>query len=129
MSIPALIERRGFRKWYEGELVRGHSQLVLLLLCTVGALGALEAFREAHGTDRLLLALCFAAAAAVGAWSLRRYLFHLMRAESLAHQADCPACRAYARWQVEASAADDDGRAATMHVRCRGCGHRWRIDL
>src|SRR5687768_9264182 len=39
-GISAAIERRGFRKWYEGELVRGHAQLVLLVLATLAALGA-----------------------------------------------------------------------------------------
>lgn len=129
MSIPAVIERRGFRKWYERELIRGHSNLVLLLLCTVGALGALEAFSGAHGSDRLLLALSFVAAGGVGAWSLRRYLFHLMRAESIANQADCPACRVYARWNIEHAAPAANGDDGTMDVCCRACGHRWRIDL
>jgi ABC-type nickel/cobalt efflux system permease component RcnA len=130
MSIPAKIERSGFRKWYERELIRGHSHLVLLLLCTLGLLGALEAFSEARGIDRLLLALSFAIAGLVGAWSLRRYLFHLMRAESVANQADCPACKVYARWRVEqAVPAGGNVDEGTMDVCCRNCGHRWRIDL
>ena len=34
-SVAPAIRQRGFRKWYERELLAGHSHLVLLLLCTV----------------------------------------------------------------------------------------------
>jgi hypothetical protein len=124
------IRSHGFRKWYERQLVRSHVHLVLLLLCTVAALGAVEAFPAAGG-NRLLMALSLLVAAAIGAWALRRYLWLLMRAEALANQATCPDCQAYARWQVEGTgpaAADGDGEA-TLQACCRGCGSRWQIHL
>jgi hypothetical protein len=70
-------------------------------------------------------------AAAIGAWALRRYLFHLMRAELIANQATCPACQAYARWQVEGHRPGGDRRPTgrpRLQVCCRGCGSRWRIE-
>lgn len=123
-GIGGAIRKRGFRKWYERELIAGHSHLVLLVLATLALLGALEAFSDRTGSERLWMAASFATAGVVGVWALRRYLFHLMRAESAAHQAVCPGCRAYARWRVEG---DDEPEA--LAVCCRDCGTRWRIHL
>lgn len=131
MPIATAITQRGFRKWYERELIRSHSHLVLLLLCAVAVLGSLEAFSAGRGDDRLLMVVSLLVAAAVGAWALRRYLFFLMRAEVIANQASCAQCKAYGRWQVEASQSADSDRpeaAAAMSVCCRKCGHRWRIE-
>jgi len=135
MAIPQSIERRGFRKWYERELLVGHSHLVLLLLSTLALLGGMEAFGE-PGTERLLMGTCVLVATAVGLWALRRYLFLLTRAEHIANQAACAQCQAYGRWTVESSAAArpaaageaDDGTPPCMHVCCRGCGWRWEIE-
>jgi hypothetical protein len=136
-SIPSRIRQRGFRKWYERELLNGHSQLVLLLLCALGAMGAVEGLgnlREAGGWGRPALGLVasLAAAAGIGVWAMRRYLFHLMRAELLANQAACPQCQAYARWVIEHDEAADDRAGAApapsmMSVCCRQCGGRWQI--
>lgn len=123
-SITSAIRERGFRKWYERELTRGHLHLVLLLACAVGALGALEALSQARGGDRLLVVASLLIAVGVGAWAGRRYLFHLMRAELIASQAVCNECRTYARWRVER----EDAAAEALAVRCANCGHRWRID-
>lgn len=130
MLIPQFIRQRGFRKWYERELIRSHSHLVLLLLCTLAALGAIEAFGSSGASQRLLNAGSLVVAALLGGWAMRRYLFHLTRAETLAHQAECPQCKVYARWEIEAQADDatrDDGGGVRMHVRCRGCAERWTI--
>lgn len=125
MSIASAIARQGFRRWYERELIRGHGHLVLLLLSAVAALAAVEVYGSLGGSDRLLMVLCLATAAVVGAWSLRRYLYHLGLAEALADQAVCPHCRSYARWAVEAASTEPP--AAVLEVRCRACGGRWQI--
>jgi hypothetical protein len=136
MAIQQSIRNRGFRKWYERQLLVGHSHLLLLLLCTLALLGAFEAFSE-PGAERALLVVALLVAAVLGVWALRRYLFLLMRAEVIANQAVCPGCKAYARWQVDepvvpgsAAVAEDDaddGSSETMMVCCRKCQHRWRI--
>lgn len=133
MAIIPFIRERGFRKWYERELLHSHVHLVLLLLCAIALLGAIEAFAEQHGAQRLMLAAAFVIAGAIGVWALRRYLFHLMRAERVANQAVCAHCHVYARWVVESGAHGDAaaGRADTagsIAVRCRACGHGWTID-
>ncbi len=126
MAIPSDIRQRGFRRWYERELLRSHSHLVLLLLCAMAALGAVEAFGRA-GSEKLLMVASLLVAAAVGAWAVRRYLTFLMRAELIANQATCPACSAYGRWHVEPGEAGDD-LAGGFEARCRSCDHRWRIE-
>jgi len=129
MAIPDTIRQRGFSKWYERELLRSHSHLVLLLLCALAALGALEAFSQA-GSERLLMVASLLVAAGVGAWAVRRYLFFLMRAEFIANQATCTSCQVHGRLLVDASGPGDPGAGtvATMDVCCRKCGHRWRIE-
>jgi hypothetical protein len=141
MAISSDIRRRGFAKWYERELLRGHAHLVLVLLALLGVLGAVEAFGQ-PGAPRPLLVLALLTAMAVVLWAVRRYLFHLGRAELLANQASCPGCGVYARWRIDdepeaaerrAGAAgsddrDDEAGGAAMQVVCRRCEGRWRIE-
>jgi predicted Zn finger-like uncharacterized protein len=125
MTLAEGIRRRGFRKWYERELLVGHSHLALLLFCALGLMMALEAaFRFRTLADQLIDGVAVLACAGAGVWSLRRYLFLLMRAESLANQADCPACGAYGRLDLVDPAAAGD----SVTVRCKHCGHVWRIE-
>lgn len=126
MAIHADIRDRGFRRWYERELVRSHAHLVLLLCCGLAALGAVEAFSQA-GSQKLLMAGSLLVSAGVGAWAVRRYLYFLMRAEMIANQASCARCQAYGRFVVESVEPGDDD-AGAIGVCCRKCGHRWRIE-
>ena len=129
MAIPDTIRKRGFSKWYERELLRSHSHLVLLVLCALAALGALEAFSQ-RGSARLLMVASVIVATGIGTWAVRRYLFFLMRAEHIANQATCAACQVHGRLNIEADGAGNpaDGTTATMDVCCRKCQHRWRIE-
>ena len=120
-SIPRAISKRGFRRWYERELLSGHANLVLLIFATLGVMGAMEAFTF-EGSERLPLAASVLSGAAVGVWALRRYLRVLSRAELIANQAACGGCGAYGRFEVE------HGRSQDMQVCCRACGHRWSIE-
>ena len=119
------IRRHGFRKWYERELLQSHAHLALTFLCAVGLLGAFDAATQfTSWTDRVIDALAIIACGGIGYWALRRYLYLLMHAENVAHQADCPQCGVYARFTlVEGAAA-----APSVHVRCRACAHQWSID-
>jgi hypothetical protein len=130
MAIPTDIRQRGFSKWYERELLRSHSHLVLLILCALAVLGAVEVFSQG-GDARLLMVLSLLVAAAVGVWALRRYLFYLSRAELIANQASCPGCGVHGRWTIETSESgqtDEPSQPAVMAVCCRRCAHRWRIE-
>lgn len=130
MAVAQSIQKRGFRKWYERELLVGHSHLVLVLLCALALVGAMEAFTSQPDGQRLLMAASVLLSAAIGLWALRRYLFLLMRAEFIANQAVCSGCKAYGRWTVEVHEPGDEasGRPVRLQVCCRGCGQRWHIE-
>lgn len=118
------IREVGFRRWYERELLSGHAQLVLLMLCTVGFMACLEVMSSLHGGERLLNALYAVLCALAGVWALRRYLFLLMRAESIANQANCPACGTYGRLRL----VSEDPQHQDLTVSCRHCQATWRIE-
>src|SRR5688572_6499494 len=42
MRVSQSIQRIGFRKWYERELLRSHANLVLLVMSTLALLGCAE---------------------------------------------------------------------------------------
>jgi hypothetical protein len=124
MGLAEGIRKVGFRKWYERELLAGHAHLVLLLMCVLGVMMALEAStRFVSAADQVIDFVSVVLCAGAGLWALRRYLALLARAEAIAHQADCPACRAYGRLECTGESADE------VQVRCRSCAHGWTIHL
>ena len=124
MGLAEGIRRHGFRKWFERELLQSHMHMLLLLFCTIGLLGAFEVYsRAAPLADQLSVALSVLLCISIGVWSLRRYLYLLMHAEEVAHQAVCPQCQTYGRLSL----LHDDLRAQRVDVRCKHCGHAWPI--
>lgn len=120
MKLASGIRKHGFRKWYERELLSSHAHMVLTFVCAVGLLAAFEGSAQGRdGADLLGIGLC----AATGIWALRRYLYLLTHAESVAHQADCPGCGSYARFDLVSADASGDEVA----VRCRLCRREWTI--
>ena len=115
------VRKMGFRKWYERELLSSHAHMVLTLLSTIGMLASFEAFRGASMAEKLMDTLFVIVCAAIALWSLRRYLFLLMRAELVANQANCPACAEYGRFDVVAEAREE------TRVCCRKCTQQWVI--
>ena len=125
MRLAEGIRRHGFRKWYERELLQSHAHLALTFLCMLGVFAALEAaFRFRSLTDQLIDIAAVLACGGAGLWALRRYLFLLTHAESVANQADCGQCKAYGRLELLQS----DATGEAVQVRCRQCSHVWRID-
>jgi DNA-directed RNA polymerase subunit RPC12/RpoP len=126
MSSEHAIQRLGFQKWYERELMYSHANLVLLLLCTIGLLASAEVYEpSAPLMDQLKVLAAAAVSAAIGVLSLRRYLYRLKHAEFVADQAVCKACDVYGRLQVLGGGDDSAG----LSVKCRHCGHRWTLKL
>ncbi|GAP38738.1 hypothetical protein ABXN37_26950 [Piscinibacter sakaiensis] len=125
MNVAERIRQLGFRKWYKRELLSGHAHLVLTLCCVVGVFAAFEAYHEVQPTsERMIDVLSILVCAAVGLWSIRRYLYLLMHAESLANQAVCRRCDAYARFDIE----QVGGNGRWLRLRCRQCGNGWTME-
>jgi len=124
MRLADGIRKHGFLKWYERELARSHLGLLLLLLCAVALFSILELLtRRAPPLQQFgnlgLLVVCVG----IALWALRRYLFLLMHAESIANQAVCPGCRAYGRLVLLL----DEPERERVQVSCRSCRHEWHI--
>ena len=122
--VPDRIRRLGFRKWYERELLSSHAHLVLAILSVVAMLASFEAFAGATVAEKLMDVLFVIVSGAIGMWSLRRYLFLTLRAESLATQASCGDCGTYGRFRV----VGEDLNPGETQVRCNHCAHQWTLN-
>jgi hypothetical protein len=129
------IRRRGFRRWYERQLIESHAYLVTAFLALILLLAGYEAMDALRGRPVYYLAVVGAAAAAgVLTWvAWQRFTALLRRAELFANSAGCPRCQSWGRFDVlatEAVGADDppeSGRPRWVRVRCRQCGEQWRL--
>jgi hypothetical protein len=117
------IRQVGFRKWYERELLSSHAHMLLALLCTIALMAAMELFKGASASDKVLNVVIFLLSGGIGLWALRRYLYLLSHAEAVADQANCPQCGEYGRLTVMA----EDQRSGQAQVKCRNCDHTWVI--
>ncbi len=129
MEFDRTIRERGFRRWYERQLVEGHAWLVtgFLSLVMMGVVLEVVEYRESvSGTLALLVVGGGGAALCLYAW--RRFSRQLGLAEHVAAQATCPSCRAYAKLSF-VRGARDAGRASgrAVDVRCRACATEWTI--
>jgi hypothetical protein len=124
LNLAAGIRKHGFRKWYERQLMRSHAHMALTFVCLIGLLGAFEAASKYQGwADQAFDVMAIVVCGGTGLWALRRYLYLLMHAEAVAHQADCPACGTYARFNLVQA----DARGDKAWVCCRQCSHEWTI--
>ncbi|RZJ20901.1 MAG: hypothetical protein EOO54_12825 [Haliea sp.] len=117
------IRTVGFRKWYERELLSSHAHMLLALLSTIALMATLELFQGGSPGQKFLNASLFILSAALALWSLRRYLYLLSHAESLADQANCPQCQEYGRL----NAVEEDRGTGQLLVQCRKCSHEWKL--
>lgn len=117
------IRTIGFRKWYERELLSSHAHMLLALLSTIALMATLELFQGGSIGDKLLNVVLFILSGALALWSLRRYLYLLSHAETVADQANCPQCAEYGRLSV----VEEDNRNGQLLVRCRKCSHEWKL--
>jgi DNA-directed RNA polymerase subunit RPC12/RpoP len=112
------IARLGFARWYERRLIEAHAWFVSVFFCMVAIAACLEEISFRGSPLRALLyALIVTAAAAIGVYAMSRYHRILVEAEYVGEQATCAGCGAYARFKVQAD----------LQVRCRKCGHEWRL--
>lgn len=138
MDIASRIRRRGFRKWYERQLIDSHLAFTTCLLAGITVAACLEEVNllEFGWKPLFLLATVFGATA-VGWYSWRRYITVLERAEHYGAASTCPSCKAYGRFEIVASGTQAEGPYADpradplpypwLRVRCRRCGTGWRM--
>ena len=138
MKIPDVgeeIRQRGFRRWYERQLIEGHAYLVTAFLALILLLAGFEAMGALRGSPAYYVTIVgVAAAAGMLVWvAWRRFTVLLARAELFAESASCPRCGAWGKFEVlaaEAVGADDPPEASRPHwilVRCRKCSEQWRL--
>jgi hypothetical protein len=118
------VKRVGFRKWYERELLSGHAHMVLALLCAIAIMAGMEAFKGGTIGEKLTDVVLVLVSAVIGVWALRRYLYLLMHAETVANQANCPGCQSYGLFDI----ISEDRPNQSAGVRCRRCAREWHIN-
>lgn len=125
-ALAETVRRIGFRKWYERQLIDGHLSLVTCILCMVAVAALLEdlSFKEGPAKAIIELAAVFCAVA-LGWLAWKRYQLVMARAEQYGNQSVCGGCQAYARFEVVDAGPEDN---AWLAVRCRKCGHTWKIE-
>lgn len=124
MKLAEGIQKHGFRKWYERELLQSHAHMALCFVCVIGLFAAFEASSRFKGlSDQLIDIAAVVICAGTGLWALRRYLYLLGHAEATAQQAQCPKCGTHGRLELVQTA----HTGADVQVRCKKCGHPWGI--
>jgi hypothetical protein len=134
-QIAEQIRKRGFRRWYERQLIESHAYLLTSFLALILLLAGYEALGALRGSPNYYFALVgVSAGAGTLTWvAWKRFTVLLARAELFASSAACPGCQAWGAIEVIAaeSASRDDppeaGRPHWLRVRCRKCGEQWRM--
>ena len=134
MQITRYIERHGFRRWYERQLIESHAYLALGFVALILLLSGMELLSDTQSGVRYLIVLMTAAAGGMlmfVAW--RRFGVLLARAEHFGEAATCPQCQAWGKFKIlsqESSRPEDPpeaGRPHWLNVRCKQCEAEWRL--
>ena len=129
MNLDAAIGARGFRRWYERQLLESFAYMttgVLSLVMMTVALEMLEFRSTAAGFLALVSIGMAGGALCLFAW--RRFHGLLFRAEYLAERAVCRNCGTYGRiTALSVREAQESPLGCSLDVRCRNCGSEWTI--
>lgn len=121
MEPARSIERLGFKRWYERQLLESHAWLVSCILCGLAIAATLELTGFRLTSFAGFLAFGFAYVAGLVGWhSLKRYRAIMAQAERLSEQSTCKGCRTYAAFSIIAA-------NPRISVRCRKCAHEWTM--
>ncbi len=134
MSVIDYIERFGFRRWYERQLIESHAYLALGFVALITLLAGYEVLgdmKSGSGYVTILIIAALGGLLMLVAW--RRFNVLLARAEHFAEAAGCPACGTWGKFRVlkQEQTSDDDppeaGRPRWLRVRCAKCEREWKI--
>jgi hypothetical protein len=134
MPVIDYIQRFGFRRWYERQLIESHAYLALGFIALIMMLAGVEVMGDMKSSIGYLTILLMAALGGVlvfVAW--RRFNALLARAEQFAESATCATCGAWGKFRVlgQEATTDDDppeaGRPHWLRVCCAKCGNEWRL--
>jgi hypothetical protein len=128
------IQRFGFRRWYERQLIESHGYLALGFLALILMLSGAEVLSDMKSGEGYVTTLLVAAAGGLLLLvSWKRFKVLLARAERFAEGAECPACKTWGKFRVlgQEATPDDDppeaGRPGWLRVCCTKCGGEWKI--
>ena len=127
MQAARYIRERGFRRWYERQLIESHAWLVTALLAALMALAGVEALSV---RESWLDSAWYGAVAALGTWlalqAFSRYRQNMLLAGFVCDQASCAGC---GRYGFRVAGESPGGRPRRLQASCRRCGHRWQVRL
>lgn len=122
MQTYSSIDKLGFRRWYERELLLAHAWLAACVLCAFAALALLEDLNLRRlGTESVLVLFAAFAGGLIACYALARYIGMILRAQHLAERSTCARCGTYGRYRLVSAT------PGAMIVSCRQCAHEWRI--
>ena len=133
MQVTRYIERYGFRRWYERQLIESHAYLALAFVALILLLAGMELLSDAEAGFRTIVLLAAAAGGMLMVVSWRRFSTLLARAEHFGEAATCPQCKAWGKFRVLAQESSNEndppeaGRPHWLSVRCKKCEAVWKL--
>lgn len=134
MQPSDYIQRFGFRRWYERQLIESHAYLALGFVALILMLAGAEVLGDMKsGASYVSTLLMSATGGLLLLVSWKRFKVLLARAERFAEAAECPSCKTWGKFRVlgqEAAPEDDPpeaGRPRWLRVCCAKCGGEWKI--
>jgi hypothetical protein len=134
MEAADYIQRHGFRRWYERQLIESHAYLAVGFVALIMLLSGAEVLGDMKSGASYVGTVSVAAMGGVlmlVAW--RRFTALLARAERFAEGAACPTCQTWGKFRVlgQESTPDDAppeaARPRWLRVCCAKCGGEWRL--
>jgi hypothetical protein len=130
------IAKLGFRRWYERQLIQGHVHFVTCFMSLILVITCLEQIDWRAPLSALFMLALVVGGGVLCVKTLRWYNFLLARAECLGAQSNCARCSTYGVLQVLSSGIGNEPESASgsldnnswIRVRCKKCGHEWRMD-
>lgn len=122
MDAAGAIEKLGFRRWYERQLIEAHVWLVVCLLGMIGLFGGIESLDAKAPALTSILTLAFMFGAGFLGWhALMHYVALMIEALRFSNGSTCAQCGTYGKFTVLR-------QVPVIEVVCKTCHHHWRID-